>query len=48
MNTRKHLPLGGLIWYILINIMSLGIPYFTKLVIMKAIIDSQKEDNWGA
>lgn len=38
--TRKHLTDSGLVWYALMNIVTLGAPYFFKLIIMKAIIDS--------
>ncbi len=28
-------------WYVLLNIVTLGAPYFLKIIIVKAIIDSQ-------
>lgn len=39
---RKQLPLGANLWYLLANIVTLGAPYFVKIVIMKALIDAQE------
>jgi hypothetical protein len=42
MSTRKQLPIGAMLWYVVLNIFSLGAPYFLKIIIMKALIDSQE------
>jgi len=39
---RRQLPSGANVWYVIICILTLGGAYFSKIVIMKAIIDSQK------
>ena len=40
MTIRTHLPGGAQVWWVIINIVGLGSPYFLKLVIMKAMIDA--------
>jgi hypothetical protein len=31
---------GAMVWYVLLNLVTLGAPYFLKIIIMKAIVDS--------
>jgi hypothetical protein len=40
--TKKHMPDGAYIWYLIFCVVTLGGAYFLKTVIMKAIIDSQE------
>ena len=42
--TRKQLPSGAMVWYVVFNIFTFGSLYFLKIAIMKAIIDSQKHE----
>ena len=37
---RRRLPDGAMVWYVVINIFTLGLFYFLKITIMKAIIDT--------
>ena len=39
---KKHLNDGTLAWYYILCIFTFGLPYFTKIIIMKAIVDSQE------
>lgn len=40
---KRDISPGAAIWYVLLNILTLGAPYFLKIVIMKAIIDAHTE-----
>ncbi|MFZ4773425.1 MAG: hypothetical protein ACOYK9_05490 [Chlamydiia bacterium] len=40
---KKKLPSGARFWYYLYCVLTLGMPYLTKIVIMKAIIDAQEK-----
>ena len=41
MNTKTHLSTAGSFWWVVLCIFSCGGAYFTKLLIMKALIDVQ-------
>lgn len=38
--SKMIMPSGAYVWYIIINILTFGMFYFTKITIMKAIIDA--------
>jgi hypothetical protein len=40
---KSHLGDGTLCWYYIICVLTLGAPYFLKIIIMKAIVDSQEK-----